>query len=153
VSGKPYLAGIGDTVMDLRLTQSLPNVYGKADVFGRTRDGGRMTVRLVGLEGNQAIFVRQDVIIQSNESTMTQEPLVAPIIQTSSASGNVGVVPVSAARNTIGVTLLPPATAYSYPIQAGQVQIAAPIGGAVLIEGRRLKVLRGVDQGIEYSVD
>jgi len=50
-------AGIGDTVIDLKLTQSLPNAFGKADIFGRTRDAGRVIVRLVGLDGNQATFV------------------------------------------------------------------------------------------------
>ena len=30
--GKAYVAGVGDTVMDLKQTQSLPNVVGKADV-------------------------------------------------------------------------------------------------------------------------
>jgi hypothetical protein len=64
VPGKPYVAGVGDTVMDLKQTQSLPNVVGKADVFGRTRDAGRVVVRFVGLEGNQALFVRQDVVMQ-----------------------------------------------------------------------------------------
>jgi hypothetical protein len=47
---KPQVAGIGDTVMDLRKTASLPNVAGKADIFGRTRDTGRVMVRFVGLE-------------------------------------------------------------------------------------------------------
>lgn len=108
-TGKPYLAGVGDIVMDLKRLESLPNVAGKADVFGRTRDTGRVTVRLVSLEGNRAVFVRQDVTIE--------------------------------------------ATTPSYPIQAGQIQLAAPIGGSVLVEGRRIRVIRAVDGGIEYAVD
>jgi hypothetical protein len=51
-------------------------------------------VRFVGLEGNQAIFVRQDVVIQSNETTMSRSPMVLPTYQTSNLSGNVGVIPV-----------------------------------------------------------
>jgi hypothetical protein len=38
-------------------------------------------------------------------------------------------------------------------MQAGEVQLAAPIGGSVLIEGQRLRVLRTVDGGIEYAVN
>jgi hypothetical protein len=72
VAGKVQVAGNGDVVMDLRKTESLPNLYGKADVFGRSRDTGRVTVRFLGVEGNQAIFVRQDVAIQSNETTMSR---------------------------------------------------------------------------------
>lgn len=147
------MAGIGDTVLDVKLTQSLPNAFGKADVFGRTRDAGRVTVRLVGLDGNQAIFVRQEVLIQSNETTLSQGPLIMPTYQTATVSGNIGWTPVSATRNSWGMTYVPPVPAYSYPIQSGQVQIAAPIGGAVLVEGRRIRVLRGVGDGIEYSVE
>ena len=153
VTGRPYVAGLGDTVMDLKLTQSLPNEFGKADIFGRTRDGGRMTVRLVGVDGNQAIFLRQDVVIQSNETTLTQGPLIVPTYQTSTVSGTIGGMPTSVVRNSLGVGYAPPAVAYSYPIQSGQTQIVAPIGGSALIEGRRITVLRSVDGGIEYSVD
>ena len=98
VVGRPYIAGVGDTVLDLKQTQSLPNIMGKADIFGRTRDAGRVIVRFVGVEGNQAVFVRQDVVIQSNETTMSRDPTLLPNYQISTVSGTVGTVPVSAAR-------------------------------------------------------
>ena len=154
VPGKAYAAGVGDTVLDLKQTQSLPDVVGKADIFGRTRDAGRVIVRFAGLEGNQAIFVRQDVVIQSNETTMSQTPLVLPNYQISTVTGNVGTIPVSATQTTVGApTYIPPAPSSSYAIQAGQIQLAAPIGGSVLVEGQRLRVLRTIEGGIEYSVN
>jgi len=154
VAGRAYIAGVGDTVLDLKQTQSLPNVAGKADIFGRTRDAGRVIVRFVGLDGNQAIFPRQDVVIQSNETTMSQTPLVLPNYQISTVTGNVGTIPVSATQTTVGTpTYIPPSPSSSYPMQAGEVQLAAPIGGSVLIEGQRLRVLRTVDGGIEYAVN
>src|SRR5882672_6428379 len=153
VPGKAYVAGVGDTVMDLKQTQSLPNVVGKADIFGRTRDAGRVVVRFVGLESNQALFVRQDVVIQSNETTMSRAPVLLPNYQTSTASGTVGTIPVSATRTTLGTTYIPPSPSSSYPMQAGEVQLAAPIGGSVLVEGQRLRVLRTIEGGIEYSVN
>jgi hypothetical protein len=152
-TGRAYLAGIGDTVLDLKQTQSLPNAFGKADIFGRTRDAGRVTVRFVGLDGNQAVFVRQDVLIQSNDTTLTQGPQVVPTYQSSTMSASVGAVPVSATSGTWGIGWVPPADAYSYPMQTGQLQLAAPVGGSVLIEGHRLTVLRSLDNAIEYSVD
>ncbi len=154
VAGRAYVAGAGDTVLDLRQTQSLPDITGKADIFGRTRDAGRVIVRFVGLEGNQALFVRQDVVIQSNETTMSQTPVLLPDYQVSTVSGSVGTIPVSATRTTVGTPVyVPPSPSSSYPIQAGQVQLAAPIGGSVLVEGQRLRVLRMVEGGIEYSVN
>lgn len=147
------MAGVGDTFMDLKQTESLPNIAGKADLFGRTRDAGRVVVRFVGLQGNQAIFVRQDVVLQSNETTMSRTPLLLPNTQTSTMTGNIGMVPVSATRTTVGTpTYIPAEPSSSYPMQAGRVQIAAPIGGSVLVEGRRITVLRTVEGGIEYSV-
>jgi hypothetical protein len=153
VAGKAYIAGVGNTVLDLKQTQSLPNVAGKADIFGRTRYAGRVIVRFVGLEGNQAVFVRQDVVIQSNETTMTQTPMLLPNYQTSTVGGTIGTIPVSATRTTLGTTYIPPSPSSSYPMQAGQIQLAAPIGGSVLIEGQRLRVLRTIEGGIEYSVN
>src|SRR5260370_15319290 len=134
VAGRVYSAGVGDTVLDYKQTHSLPNVAGKADIFGRTRDAGRVIVRFVGLEGNQAIFVRQDVVIQSNETTMSQTPLVLPNYQISTVTGNVGTIPVSATQTTVGTpTYIPPSPSSSYPIQSGQIQLAAPIGGFGLV--------------------
>ena len=153
VAGRAYVAGVGDTVLDLKQTQSLPNVVGRADIFGRTRDAGRVIVRFVGLDGNQAVFVRQDVVIQSNETTMTQTPVLLPNVQISTVGGTVGTIPVSATRTTLGTTYTPPSPSSSYPMQAGEVQLAAPIGGSILIEGQRLRVLRTVDGGIEYAVN
>ncbi len=153
VAGRAYIAGVGDTVLDLKQTQSLPNIMGKADIFGRTRDAGRVIVRFVGVEGNQAVFVRQDVVIQNNETTMTRDPTVLPNYQISAVSGTVGTVPVSAARATLGTAYLPPSPSSSYPMQAGEIQLAAPIGGSVMVEGQRLRVLRTIDGGIEYAVN
>ena len=153
VAGRAYIAGVGDTVLDLKQTQSLPNVAGKADIFGRTRDAGRVIVRFVGLEGNQAVFVRQDVVIQSNETTMSQAPVLLPSYQISTVGGTVGAIPVSATRTTLGTTYIPPSPSSSYPMQAGEVQLVAPIGGSVLIEGQRLRVLRTFDGSIEYAVN
>src|SRR5262249_14354434 len=94
--------------MDIKRTESLPNIAGKADLFGRTRETGRVTVRFVGIEDNQAIFLRQDVVIQNNETTMSRSPMVMPTYQNTTLSGNVGVVPVSGTATTTGLTYLPP---------------------------------------------
>jgi hypothetical protein len=84
---------------------------------------------------------------------MSRSPMVLPTYQTSTLTGNVGVIPVSATQTTMGTTYVPPAPSSSYPIQAGQIPISAPIGGSVLVEGQRIKVLRTVEGGIEYSVN
>ncbi len=153
VVGKPYIAGAGDTVMDIRATQSLPNAFGRADAFGRTRDAGRIIVRFLGTEGGYAIFARQDTLIQSNETTQSRTPMILPTYSTTSGSGNFGNVPISGSSSTTGLAYLPPTGSTIIAIPAGQIQLSAPIGGSVPVEGRRLNVLRAVDGGIEYSVN
>jgi hypothetical protein len=74
--GQAIIAGPGDTVMDFKATKSLPNAFSKADLFGRTTDAGRIVVRYVGTENGNAVFVRSDIIVESNKTTMTETPLV-----------------------------------------------------------------------------
>jgi hypothetical protein len=76
-----------------------------------------------------------------------------PTYQSTAVSGNVGTVPVFGTATTTGYTYVPPAPASSYPVQSSEIRLAAPIGGSVLVEGHRIKVLRTVDGGIEYSLD
>jgi hypothetical protein len=146
VLGKPFVAGAGDTVMDIKRTPSPPGTV------GRTADAGRLIVRYVGLEGGQALFARQDVLIPSNQATMSRMPLIVPGPQ-KTAAGNVAVVPVSVVQTTTGAPYVPPNPTAFTPNQAGQMQLAAPPGGSVIVDGHRINFLRPVEGGIEYSVD
>jgi hypothetical protein len=140
VLGQPFVAGAGDTVMDAP---------------GRTRDAGRVIVRYVGLERGQA-FVRQDVLIPSNEATMSRMPMILPTPQ-KTAGGGVSVVQASvihpATGTATGMAYVPPSPSAFTPSQAGQIQVAAPPGGSVIVDGHRINFLRPVEGGIEYSVN
>jgi hypothetical protein len=141
VLGQPFVAGAGDTVMD---------------ASGRTRAGGRVIVRYVGLERGQALFVRQDVLIPSNEATMSRMPMILPTPQ-KTAGGGVSVVQASVVQPTTGtatgMAYVPPSPSAFTPNQAGQIQVAAPPGGSVIVDGHRINFLRPVEGGIEYSVN
>ncbi len=60
LSAGPQQAGVGDAVLDLKLTEPLPNIVGWADVFGPTRDAGRITIRYLGERGGVAYFSRPE---------------------------------------------------------------------------------------------
>lgn len=151
-TGKPLVAGIGDTVLDLRLKESLPNVFGKADIYGRTRDTGRVIVRYIGAQGDRAYFVRQDVLINSNETTMSRTPMIVPTMQQSTASGYVGTTPVFGTQTTTGMAYIPPAPSSVTAVNGGQMQLSAAIGGTLHVEGRTLSVLSVGDGSIQYSI-
>ena len=88
--GQTLTAGPGDTVLDFKATKSLPNAFGKADLFGRTTDAGRIVVRYVGTENGNAIFVRSDLIVESNKTTMTETPLITSNTSNTYINGSSG---------------------------------------------------------------
>src|SRR5882762_849998 len=71
-TGEAY-ASTGDIVLRVRRSDDLPNVFGRADLFGRTRDRGFTEVRYMGLNASgMPVFRRRDVDIVTNETTMSQ---------------------------------------------------------------------------------
>ena len=152
VPNQQAMAGVGDVVFDLRQRESLPNVFGRADVYGRTRDIGRITLRYAGTKDGRAYFVRNDLTIETNETTMSRSPMVIPTTQVSSMSGNVGTIPVSATGTTTGMAVLPPAPVSRMISQTGGFVVSAPIGGALPVEGHTLTVISADQGSVTYSV-
>jgi len=106
-AGESY-ASTGDIVLRVHRTDDLPNVFGRADLFGRTRDRGVTEVRYMGLNASgMPVFRRRDVDIMTNESTMSRTGGFSTFQAQGAAhqTGNVG----SARYNAIG-------TSYSAPI-------------------------------------
>src|SRR5215208_4670230 len=63
----------GDIVVRVQRADDLPNAFGRADLFGRTRDRGFTEVRYMGLNSaGSPLFRRRDVDIVTNESTMSR---------------------------------------------------------------------------------
>lgn len=70
---KELFASVGDTLVKVRLRESLPNTFGGADIFGRKRDRGFVEVRFMGIAADgSAVFRRRSVDIYSNETTMSR---------------------------------------------------------------------------------
>ena len=152
VPNQQATAGVGDVVFDLRQRESLPNVTGHADIFGRTRDTGRITLRYAGAKDGRAYFVRNDVTIETNETTMSRSPMIIPTTQVSSMNGYVGNIPVSGTGTTTGTAILPPAPVSRIVSQTGGFVVSAPIGGTLPIEGHSMTVLTADERSVTYSV-
>jgi hypothetical protein len=72
-AGEILYASTGDIVLRVNRADDLPNLFGRADLFGRTRDRGFSEVRFMGLnEAGMPIFRRRDVDIATNETTMSR---------------------------------------------------------------------------------
>ena len=101
-------AGVGDVVLRAENRESMPNAFGRADLFGRTRPAGFTIIQYGGMQGNSVVLLRGGVITQSDATTMNSTPLIVPTQQQTMINGNVGNAPVSATETTTGLTYIPP---------------------------------------------
>jgi hypothetical protein len=100
-------AGVGDVVLRAEGRESMPNAFGSADIFGRTRSTGFTTIQYGGMQGNKVVLLRAGVTTQSDATTMNSTPLIVPTQQQTNISGSVGMTPVSATATTSGTAYIP----------------------------------------------
>ncbi len=134
----------GNTVMSFQSRRSLPNIVGKADLFGRTTNAGGTTVRFVGIEGQKAVFERVDMVVQSNATTMTETPLIIPQSTTTNLSGSIGSTPVSGTAASTTYRYIPPRGSSQQAMVQRPVYIRLGKGQSVSVQGKTLKVV-GLD--------
>ncbi|WP_454796946.1 hypothetical protein [Novosphingobium lindaniclasticum] len=69
---KEVFTSVGDVVLKVTLKDSLPNIFGKADIWGRKRERGYVEIRYMGIAPDgRAVFRRKTVDIETNESTLS----------------------------------------------------------------------------------
>lgn len=88
--GRPLSTFIGGVVFRVDRSESLPNIFGRADLYGRTRDRGFLEIRYQGMADDGTLLLRVvDINIQTNETTMSRTPMRVGTFQSSgSYSGN-----------------------------------------------------------------
>jgi hypothetical protein len=93
---KEVYSSVGDVLVKVTLKDSLPNVFGKADIFGRKRDRGYIEIRYMGLAPDgRAVFRRRNVEVFTNETTLSPSQSLsrdATIVQGGGYGTNVAVV-------------------------------------------------------------
>lgn len=68
---KPMLASAGSVLLRINKTSDLPNIYGRADIYGGKVDRGFTEVRLLGGDGKTRLTLSiTDVEKASSETTM-----------------------------------------------------------------------------------
>jgi hypothetical protein len=111
--GVPLDAYIGGQVFKVTRTSPLPNLFGKADIFGRTVDRGSVELRYQGeTPDGKLVFRLVDIDTRSNETTMNRTPA-------SVTSGQ-------ATANTIGDRTTARGTAYTIRGQEGRNEMLPP---------------------------
>lgn len=153
VGGAVRTAGPGDVVMDFQSRKALPNAFGKADLFGRTTNAGRTTVRYVGTRGGQAYFERSDVVVESNATTMSETPLIVPRTTNTSMTGMVGNVPVYGNANSTSYQFIPARGSSQYATASQPIQFSLGAGQSVAISGKTLRVVSVGGASVQYRID
>lgn len=152
-TGQLRNAGPGDTVLSFQSRRSLPNAFGRADLFGRTTNAGDTTVRYVGTSGGVAIFERTDVQITSNATTMSETPLILPQTTNTALYGSVGNIPVSGNATSTSYQFIPARGSSQYATAQRPVQFGLGSGQHVTVEGRTLRVVRVSPTSVAYLVE
>lgn len=153
VTGQLRTAGPGDTVLSFQSRRSLPNAFGRADLFGRTTNAGGTTVRYIGTSGGQAIFERTDVQITSNATTMSETPLILPQTTNTALYGSVGNVPVSGNATSTSYQFIPARGSSQYASMQRPIQFGLGSGQQVTVEGRKLTVVAVGASSVNYKVE
>lgn len=71
--GQQLVANVGGVVLKVKKTRDLPNVFGKADMFGRTVDEGYTELRYEGInKAGEVVFQLMDLDVYSDEDTLSR---------------------------------------------------------------------------------
>jgi hypothetical protein len=152
-----YVGGIGDAVLEMVQQESMPNAFGGADIFGRTRPTGTMALYYAGRSGNEAIFIRRDVTIQSARTTMNSSPVVINPSSTTNYSGTFGGYGYKETSSTVASPIfLPPNTPQDQISGIREMRIAVPLASdknSLVIAGRKLTVFNANNNQVTYRIE
>lgn len=100
--GQRATAGVGDVVLRVEGRESMPNVFGRADIFGRTRTTGFTTIQYGGMQGKNVVLLRGGVTTQSDATTMNT---TGDLVNT--RQGAVYIPPTGATQTSVSQPTLP----------------------------------------------
>jgi len=133
----------------------MPNVLGRADLFGRTRPTGFTTIQYGGMQGNKVVLLREGVTTQSDATTMNSTPVIVPTQQQSMITGSVGGAPVSATTTTTGIAYIPPSGSTSVNASQSTIPILVDwhTNPRVPAEGRMIVIEAATPTSLTYRIE
>ena len=153
---KELVAGIGDQVLTVELQESLPNIFGKADVFGRTRAKGRIVITYAGLRDGKALFERTDIDVVSNATTMNSGAFVSNSSQTTfNAASTNGTMVTGNATTTGGGTYVPGTSQDRIAGTRGRlIEIPLQSNGRaeLVVSGKEILIISATTGRLRYKV-
>jgi hypothetical protein len=152
ISPQSGRADPGDLVMDINVTEALPNAFGGADILGRRRPAGRILVQYLGIENGTVYFSRQSTSVSSNETTMTRTPLLIPGGSQTIINGQIGTQTFSGTATNSETTIVGPRPHSESQVGLAPLTIGVKVGESLRAAGHELRVLRVYSDGsIDYA--
>ncbi|MCE5973427.1 hypothetical protein LZA78_08045 [Sinirhodobacter sp. WL0062] len=154
--GDNLVAGRGDAVLEVVSQESLPNAFGGADVFGRTRPTGTTALIFISGTRSTATFLRRDVSISSQKTTMNSTPIMIGGNSQTYHTGNIGYLPYSGTSTTYRAPVfLPPNTPSDMITGVREITIRVPTragANSVSIAGHVLTVISASENQVTYTL-
>lgn len=82
-------ASPGSQLIEVEVRESLPNAFGNADIFGRTRPHSIYAIYFLGQRGEDFVFQSRHVRLVSDATTMNSTAIVIPQRSTTAHRGTV----------------------------------------------------------------
>jgi hypothetical protein len=161
-TGTPLAASVGDTVLRVARAKNLPNIVGKADIFGRTTPTGVETVQYLGVRDGRAFFKRRTVNVETGATTMNSTPLIIPNTATTTQSGSVNVYGPngysSGSYSGTSTTRLPPTVIPAHPpapmvMDEGSLLLSVDLSrkpAQLSVAGKTLTILQADSATLRY---
>jgi hypothetical protein len=146
---------VGDVVLRVEGRESMPNAFGRADLFGRTRPTGFTTIQYGGMQGDKIVLLRGGLVTQSDATTMNSTPLLVPTQQQTMMTGSVGSMPVAATATSTGVTYVPPSGSTSVSSAQPTIPIIVDwhINPRVPAAGRVIVIETATPTSLTYRIE
>lgn len=152
--GVSQVAGVGDTIARITSEKSLPNVFGKADLYGRTTPTGITSIIYQGINSSDAVFLRQSLDIETGATTMNSTPVVIPNYSTTTHTGVVGGYTYAGQSTTYaGSTVIPANTPDPVVAERPAMMIRIRPPDYFIAEGHRIDVLSADHRSVKYRIE
>lgn len=154
---RDLIAGPGDTVITVEKFESMPNLFGKADLFGRSRPTGRVEIIYMGAQQERAFFQRRNISIHSNATTMNSSATVIDNSSTTSFSGTsmYGGTFSGQSRTSAAPTIIPPSGSEEKVVGSDAVKVSVDLSGAnpaLVAEGYEITILSAKESALKYRI-
>lgn len=154
--GNEIVATRGDAVVEVVNRESMPNAFGAADIFGRTRATGTTSLIYVGGNGAVANFIRRDVEINSQQTTMNSSPIVIQNNSSTTFSGYAGGQSFSGSATTYNSPIfLPPNTPADTITGIREIPISVSVrngANTITVGGTTIAIVSATTNELRYIV-